>query len=113
MIHADRLSTRIIGVDQLSTLDAVFGALFVLLCIEAARRTIGVTIIGVVVVFIAYALFGHLLPGIWYHRDMAFLEVLDLVAFSYNGLWGSHIAVSVSFGFLFVFVGFFLIVLVS
>jgi len=108
MIHADRLSTRIIGVDQLSTLDAVFGTLFVLLCIEAARRTIGVTIIGVAVVFIAYALFGHLLPGIWYHRDMAFLEVLDQLAFSYNGLWGSPIAVAASFVFIFVLFGCFL-----
>ena len=108
MMHAERLSTRIIGVDQLSTLDAVFGTLFVLLCIEAARRTIGVTIIGVAVVFIAYALFGHLLPGIWYHREMAFLEVLDQLAFSYNGLWGSPIAVAASFVFMFVLFGCFL-----
>lgn len=108
MVHAERLATRIIGIDQLTILDIIFGTLFVLLCIEAARRTIGVTIIGVAAVFIAYALFGHLLSGIWYHREMPFLEILDQLAFSYNGLWGSPISVAASFVFIFVLFGSFL-----
>lgn len=106
--HAERLATRIIGVDALTPLDIVFGTLFVLLCLEAARRTIGVTIIGVALVFMAYAFYGHLLPGIWYHRDMGFIEVLDQLSFSYNGLWGSPIAVAASFVFIFVLFGCFL-----
>src|SRR5690625_2285070 len=108
MIHADRIATRIVGVDTLTTLDIIFGLLFVLLCLEAARRTIGISIVFVALLFIAYALFGHFLGGIWYHRDMSFVEVLDQLAFSFNGLWGSPIAVAASFVFIFVLFGSFL-----
>lgn len=107
-IHADRISTRIVSVDLLTTWDILFGSLFVLLCIEAARRTIGFTIIGVALVFIAYALFGHLLNGVLYHRKMPVIEVLDQFAFSFNGLWGSPIAVAATFVFMFVLFGSFL-----
>src|SRR5690625_3181577 len=108
MFHAERIATRIVGVDMLSTWDIIFGMIFVLLCIEAARRTIGFSIILVALLFIAYALFGHLLEGIWYHREMSFIEILDQLAFSYNGLWGSPIAVAAGFVFIFVLFGAFL-----
>lgn len=108
MFHADRIATRIIGVDLLGTWDVIFGLLFVLLCLEAARRTIGISITFVALSFIAYALFGHFLGGIWYHRKMPFIEVLDQLAFSFNGLWGSPIAVAATFVFVFVLFGSFL-----
>lgn len=108
MLHAERIATRIVGVDPLSNWDIVFGLLFVLLSLEAARRTIGISIVFIGLAFIGYALFGHLLDGIWYHRQMPFTEVLDHLAFSFNGLWGSPIAVTASFVFIFVLFGSFL-----
>lgn len=46
--------------------------------------------------------------GIWYHRQMTGIEVLDQLSFSYNGLWGSPIAVAASFVFIFILFGSFL-----
>lgn len=108
IIHAERIATRIVGVDILTNLDLVFGLLFVLLCIEAARRTIGFSIIIVAILFVAYALFGHLLTGIWYHHKIPAKDVLDHLAFSYNGLWGSPVSVASSFVFIFILFGSFL-----
>lgn len=108
LIHAERITTRIVNVDSLTSLDIFFGALFVILCIEAARRTIGFSIISVALLFIAYALFGHLFSGVLYHREMSIVEVLDQLAFSFNGLWGSPIAVAATFVFMFVLFGSFL-----
>lgn len=107
-LHADIIATRAVGVDQLTSADVFFGLIFVILCIEAARRTIGFSIILVALLFIVYALYGHLIGGIWYHREMASTEVLDHLAFSFNGLWGSPIAVAASFVFIFVLFGAFL-----
>ena len=107
-IHAERIATRIVGVDPLTNWDVLFGLAFVLLCIEAARRTIGLAIIVVALFFIVYALFGHLLTGIWYHNEISFIEMLDHLAFSYNGLWGSPISVAASFVFVFILFGAFL-----
>src|SRR5690625_7511673 len=39
---------------------------------------------------------------------MSFLEVLDQLAFSFNGLWGSPIAIAATFVFMFVLFGTFL-----
>src|SRR5690625_2863111 len=108
LFHAERISRRIVSVDQLTSLDIIFGSLFVLLAIEAARRTIGFMIISVAIVFILYMLLGHLFSGILYHREMGFLEVLDQLAFSFNGLWGSPLAVAATFVFMFVLFGAFL-----
>lgn len=107
-IHAERIATRTVGIDALTTMDILFGLIFVVLSIEAARRTIGSIIIIVALSFIAYALFGHLLSGIWYHYEISPVEVLDQLAFSLNGLWGSPIAVASSFVFIFVLFGSFL-----
>lgn len=107
-VHAERIASRIVSVDALSTLDIIFGSLFVFLAIEAARRTIGFMIVSVAAVFMLYMFFGHLFSGILYHREMTFIEVLDQLAFSFNGLWGSPIAVAASFVFMFVLFGAFL-----
>jgi len=107
-IHAERIALRTVGVDGLTTLDIVFGLTFVLLVMEAARRTIGFSIVAVALVFIIYSLYGHLLEGTWYHYEMSPAEVLDHLAFSFNGLWGSPISVAASFVFIFVLFGAFL-----
>lgn len=108
ILHIDRLSTRAVGVDALTTWDIFFGLVFVILSIEAARRTIGFLIIAVALIFMGYALYGHHLTGVWYHYEMSPTEVLDQLAFSLNGLWGSPIAVAASFVFIFVLFGAFL-----
>nr|WP_304212679.1 TRAP transporter permease [Fredinandcohnia onubensis] len=107
-IHAERISERIPIVDPLSTMDIFVGFVFVLLSIEAARRTIGMPIVIIVLIGISYALWGHHLGGIIWHREFSFSEVVEDLAYSFNGLWGSPIAVAASFVYMFLLFGAFL-----
>ncbi|WP_165769142.1 TRAP transporter permease [Virgibacillus profundi] len=106
--HAERIAVRVPIMDPLTNLDIFFGLVFVLLSIEAARRTIGLPIIVIVLIGISYALWGHHLNGLMWHREFSAVEVLDDLAFSFNGLWGSPIAVAASFVFMFMLFGSFL-----
>ncbi|WP_077617421.1 TRAP transporter permease [Bacillus sinesaloumensis] len=107
-IHAERISERIPIVDPLSTTDIIVGFIFVVLSIEAARRTIGVPIVIVVLIGIGYALWGHHLGGLIWHREFSFSEVIEDLSYSFNGLWGSPLAVSASFVYMFLLFGSFL-----
>jgi len=107
-IHADRIAVRIPIIDSLSTLDILVGFLFVILSIEAARRTIGVPIVIIVLIGISYALWGHHLNSLLWHRKFSFPEVVEDLAYSFNGLWGSPIAVAASFVYMFLLFGSFL-----
>ncbi|WP_087972117.1 TRAP transporter permease [Oceanobacillus rekensis] len=107
-IHAERIATRIPIMNPLNTLDIFFGVVFVLLTIEATRRTIGFPIIMIVFIGVAYALFGHYFNGLLGHRELLPVEFIDKLAFSFNGLWGSPISVAATFVFMFMLFGSFL-----
>jgi TRAP transporter 4TM/12TM fusion protein len=88
--------------------DTAFGVAFVLLVLEACRRTSGWIITGVVATFIAYAFVGPWLPGEWAHRGY---DVASLAAFLYQtleGIFGTAIDVSSSLIILFTIYGAFL-----
>ncbi|MEH7226276.1 TRAP transporter fused permease subunit [Bacillus sp. JJ1566] len=107
-IHAVRIAERIPVVDPLSSLDLLVGLVFVVLSIEAARRTIGMPIVIIVLIGVGYALWGHHLGGLIWHREFSISEVVEDLAFSFNGLWGSPIAVAASFVYMFLLFGAFL-----
>ena len=82
--------------------------MFVVLSIEAARRTIGIPIVIIIFLGIGYALWGHHLEGLLWHREFSFSEVIEDLAYSFNGLWGSPISVAASFVYMFLLFGAFL-----
>ncbi len=88
--QAERISVRIPILDPLSTLDLFFGVIFVVLTIEAARRTMGFPIIAIVFIGLGYSIWGHHFSGLWHHREFSISEIINDVAYSYNGIWGSH-----------------------
>jgi TRAP transporter 4TM/12TM fusion protein len=88
--------------------DIFFGAAFVLLVIEACRRTSGWIISFVIVAFLAYAFAGPLLPGQWAHRGY---DVSSMTGFLYQtleGIFGTTVDVSSSLIILFTIYGAFL-----
>lgn len=107
-VNAERFATRIPVIEAINTLDIIVGLVLVSITIEAARRTIGLPIVVIVLIGFIYTLFGHHLPGIWNHRELTIIDLLDELAFSFNGLWGSPIAVAASFVFMFLLFGTFL-----
>jgi TRAP transporter 4TM/12TM fusion protein len=88
--------------------DLFFGTAFVLLVLEAARRTSGWIMPGIVCMFIAYAFLGPYLPGQWTHRGY---DLASLVGFMYQtleGIFGTAIDVSSTLIILFTIYGAFL-----
>src|SRR6478672_4628823 len=91
-----------------SDADVMFGAAFVLLVLEACRRTSGWIITFVVASFLAYGFAGPSLPGQWAHRGY---DVSSLTGFMYQtleGIFGTAVDVSSSLIILFTIYGAFL-----
>jgi len=88
--------------------DVWFGAVFLLLVLEACRRTSGWIITFVVACFLAYGFAGPWLPGQWAHRGY---DVASLTGFMYQtleGIFGTAVDVSSSLIILFTIYGAFL-----
>lgn len=92
-------------VDPLSVIDVIVGILIVVFVIEATRRTMGMVLPLISIVFMLYAFFGHKFPGILYHRNIIPIDVLDQLVFTTNGIFCSPIAVASTYVFLFVLFG--------
>jgi TRAP transporter 4TM/12TM fusion protein len=85
--------------------DWIVGAVFVVLLLEATRRSTGFIMPIVSIVFILYAVFGRYLPPPWTHRGY---PVSDLVAHLYmtlEGIFGTTVDVSSSLIILFTIFG--------
>jgi TRAP transporter 4TM/12TM fusion protein len=84
-----------------NTTDLVVAGIGMLLVLEFARRTAGLVMPLIVLVFIAYCFAGPFLPGILFHRGIAF-ELLLVELFNNNGVLGTIVQVSASFIIMFV-----------
>jgi TRAP transporter 4TM/12TM fusion protein len=91
-----------------SKADIFFGVSFVLLVLEAVRRTSGWIMLFVIGLFLAYGFCGPWLPGQWAHRGY---DVSSLSGFMYQtleGVFGTAVDVSSSLIILFTIYGAFL-----
>jgi TRAP transporter 4TM/12TM fusion protein len=96
---------RLPMIDQLSLLDQAAAIAMVALVLEATRRAIGVTLVAVVLLFLAYGAFGQFIEGPFYHRALSLQEMLDQLVFTTNGLFGSALSVAAFLVFVFVTFG--------
>ena len=76
--------------------DRAFGALFVLLVLEAVRRTSGWIMLGVILAFVAYAFVGPSLPGSWAHRGYDAESLIGFLYQTLEGIFGTAVDVSSS-----------------
>ncbi len=89
-------------------LDLAVGVVSIALVFEAARRIMGPALPLICGAFLAYALFGNLLPGGLAHRGYAFSQVIDQLGFGTEGIYGIPTYVSSTYIFLFILFGSFL-----
>lgn len=85
--------------------DMIVGTIGILLVIEAARRVVGLPMVCVVSVFIAYAFGGRYMPGVLAHRGLDLSDFIGHVFFSTEGVFGIPLGVSSTFIFLFILFG--------
>src|SRR5256886_1480986 len=105
VVHIDRLTTRMAGVEDPTRADVVVGVLFVALLLEAARRHIGPALVILALAFVAYAFVGPWLPGFVSHGGETFLKLVDLQMFTTQGVFGVPTLGSATFIYLFVVFG--------
>ncbi|MBM3598011.1 MAG: TRAP transporter fused permease subunit [Alphaproteobacteria bacterium] len=104
-LHGHQIITRISLLDELSLWDKVFGSTLLLLTLEVSRRTTGLGLTVLVLLFFAYDLWGHLLSGPLGHGHISFEHFLDLMVFTTDGIFGAPLRVSATYAFLFVMFG--------
>jgi TRAP transporter 4TM/12TM fusion protein len=89
-------------------LDVVLGVIFIVLLLEATRRTSGWIMPIVALLFVAYAMFGPYLPPPWTHRGYDLSRLIGHLFITLEGIFGVAVDVSSSLIIMFTIYGAFL-----
>jgi len=90
---------------QPTTLDLVTAGAGILLLLEATRRSLGIPMVIVAMVFIAYTFAGPYMPEVLQHKGASLGKFLNHQWLVTEGVYGVALGVSTSFVFLFVLFG--------
>lgn len=96
---------RATGPDRL---DVVLGVVFIVILLEATRRTTGLIMPVVALCFIAYAMLGPHLPAPWTHRGYGIERLVGHLFITLEGIFGVAVDVSATLIVLFTIYGAFL-----
>ena len=89
-------------------IDVALGFIFIVLLLEATRRTTGWIVPVVAIAFLAYAYFGPYLPQPWTHRGFDVGQIIGQLFITLEGIFGIPVDVSSSLIVLFCIYGAFL-----
>ena len=93
---------------ELTQADWVIGTVTIALVFEAARRIMGWGLPLICGLFLAYGMFGQYLPGAFAHRGYGLDQIVGVLGFGTEGIYGTPTYVSSTFIFLFILFGSFL-----
>lgn len=105
IVEFDRLTTRMENVSPIFPIDLWAGVALVALLLEGARRAVGWILVGVLLVFIAYAFFGNLLPGWLSFRGFDLEPAIEITTMTTAGVLGITTSTSADFVFYFILFG--------
>lgn len=88
-----------------NTTDILFGVVAIAVVLESARRSIGPVLAGLGGVFLAYGLWGHLIPGVLGHRAYSVNRIVTFLYTGTEGIYGTAMDVSAKYVALFVLFG--------
>lgn len=94
--------------DGLQSLDQAAGIVLILLLLEATRRTVGLVMVLIAVLFLVYAIFGDVLPDNIASQGFSVEEIIRFHIYSTNGVYGAPLAIAAGVVFMFVLFGAFL-----
>ncbi|MFZ9990559.1 MAG: TRAP transporter permease, partial [Burkholderiaceae bacterium] len=104
-LHSQEIRDRISLLDEFTAAQLFFGSSLLALTLEATRRTTGLGLTTVVVLFLLYNQFGSALPPPFGHGVSSYSYLLDVLVFTMDGLFGVPVEVVASYVFLFVLFG--------
>lgn len=88
--------------------DLVIGTFVVVALFEAVRRTMGLPLVIVCGLFLAYGMFGQYLPRFMAHRGFGYDQIVNQLYLGVEGVYGIPTYVSATYIFLFILFGAFL-----
>jgi TRAP transporter 4TM/12TM fusion protein len=88
-----------------SPTDVAYGTVLLLCVLEATRRSVGWTLPVIVIIFVAYAIFGQQAPGVMKHSGASWAGLINHLYLTNQGILGIAIAVVAKYVFLFVLFG--------
>ena len=89
-------------------LDVTLGVIFIVILVEASRRTIGPIVPAIALLFILYAMAGPYLPSPWNHRGYDFASLVGHLFITLEGIFGIPVDVAATLIVLFTIYGAFL-----
>jgi TRAP transporter 4TM/12TM fusion protein len=93
---------------QINHFDIIYGILLLVLVIEGARRTVGIPLTFLSILFLAYAYLGPYMPGIFLHQGFSLKRILIRMSLTSEGVLGIAVMISASYVFMFILFGSFL-----
>ena len=85
------------------------GFLLILIILEGARRMVRPALPLIALLFLLYAIFGHLIPGRFGHPEYSFQTLGSMFYLTTGGIWGQLLGVSANIIAIFVFLGAFIV----
>ncbi|MBP6332036.1 MAG: TRAP transporter permease [Aminivibrio sp.] len=82
--------------------DYYFGAVAILLVLEACRRVAGKGLLILAVIFLLYALFGRYIPGVLSHRGYTIQRIIYQMYLTTEGIYGLPIGIAATYLVLFI-----------
>ena len=79
--------------------------LAIVLLLDATRRTIGWSMVGLAIFFLVYAFYGRYFPGLLAHRGYDMVRILEQVYLGADGIYGTPLGVSSTFVIIIVVLG--------
>jgi TRAP transporter 4TM/12TM fusion protein len=102
VLNAGEIASRYSYVTPLTGYEVAAGCVGVLLLLEAARRSMGLGLPVIAIVFLAYTFAGPYLPGILSHQGFSLMWAVDHIFFTTEGIWGIPAGVSATFIVMFI-----------
>lgn len=88
--------------------EAILGAAGMVLLLEATRRSVGLPLVIVCLIFLIYSIYGQSMPDVISHKGVSLERLVGYQWLSSEAVFGIPIDVSVSYVFLFVLFGAFM-----
>ena len=84
-----------------NTVDVIIGIMLIVVAMEASRQAFGLVIPLLALIFILYVFLGQYMPGPLYHAKFDFGYIISSLSIGLSGMYGTALAVSVNYIFLF------------
>ena len=108
VLSAERFEERFAYYDPVEPLDLLFGIIAILTIFEATRRTVGMTIVVLNLIFMLYAVTGPYWPGLFEHKGTTVPYLIEHLYMLSDGIFNFIMGIMATFLFTFLLFGAFL-----